>query len=248
MKLAHPFDPRTNVGVEQALWHNDPHLEALVRDIIERVKPARFVETGTHMGWTSAWVAHNYPDLPVFTVEVDADFYQRSGENLAPYPNVTRAHDSSVNFLWKLLPTLKQGVTLFFLDAHWNPPVPLQEECSIVSALHRFVCLIDDFNCWNPRFGGDTFYSRFSLDYTKSGPDGGGDAYLNDLSYVMWALYGQDDHHYRPNYEPKPGNNGVGLFFEGVEYEPPATWRRETWEEFLASRDTTYPIHPSAVW
>lgn len=246
MNLPHPFDPRTQVGIEQALWHHDTHLETMVRHVIETIKPDGFVETGSHMGWTAAWVAHNYPDLPVFTVECDQDFYTRGGENLKRYQNVTHVFDDSRSFLWKMLPTLQQGTTLAWLDAHWTPPPPLKEECRIVSLLDRFVCLIDDFQCWNPMLGGDTFYSRPSLDYTKSGPAGGGDAYHNDLSYTASEL--GDCRHFRPCYDAKPGNNGVGMFVKGIDYTPPATWRSETWEQFMASRPAdAYPLHPSSA-
>lgn len=248
----------TQVSEHQALWHADPVLEAFVRDIFERAKPDVFVETGTHLGWTSRWVAVNYPDVKVRTVEADARFLGSIRANLGEFGDrVQWAHDDSVNWLWKLLPELQAArQPLFWLDAHWHPPVPLREECRIVATLDRYICLIDDFQCWGPDFSGDTFYARQSLDYTKDGAEGGGDRYHNDLSYTREALYGRigryDTHptHYRPAYEPKPGNNGVGFFIEDFEpegwYVPPSTWRRETWDQFLASRPATaYPMHPS---
>ncbi|TAK10571.1 MAG: hypothetical protein EPO32_14660 [Anaerolineae bacterium] len=245
--MKHRFDPRTQVGIEQALWHADPILERFVRTTIEQVKPARFVETGTHMGWTSLWVADNYPDLPVYTVETDKDFYERSGENLSGHRNVHRTLGDSRRFLRDLVPTMADGVTLLWLDAHWYPPVPLREECAIVKTLGQYVCLLDDFQCYAPDFNGDTFYSRFSKDYTKTGPEGGGDAYKNDLSYVVSEL--GDRGHFRPNYTPKPGNNGVGCWVKGIDWTPPEwAMKAENWAEFVRNRPPgAYPMHPSSV-
>ena len=219
----HSFDPRTQA--QQYVWHKDSHLESIVRHVIETAKPDRWVETGTHMGWTSLWVAQNYPWLPIYTVEVDADYYAKAKENLAPYPQAHVVLGSSPDFLWRLLPSLKRGLTLFWLDAHWWPPVPLREECQIIAQLDRYVCLIDDFASWGPDFGGDIFYS--------TAPNHG-DAYLNDISYVASAL-GQRYH--RPIYTPRPGYKGVGLFQNGVDYTPPADlMKEETLDEFLATQ------------
>jgi FkbM family methyltransferase len=241
----HMFDPRTQLNF--IIWHQDPTLEAFIRKLIDTVKPDRWVETGTHMGWTSMWVAHNYPDLPIFTVEVDPDFYARSKENLAQYPNVTISHDSSPNFLAKLLPTIKEGMTIFWLDAHWWPPVPLREECRLVASLDRYICLLDDFSCWKPDFSGDTFFTI---------PPSGGDAYLNDISYVCSEL---GEHYWRPVWTPGQGNKGVGLFTKGTDYVPPPEYMRaEDLNGFIETRGrskidragepgfVTYPLHPSS--
>ena len=233
--MRHTYDPRTNVGMDK-LWHADPTLERFIRHTIAAVKPDCFVETGTFMGWTSGWLAENYPEIQVHTVEIDDDFYQRSGENLAPFPNVRRAHDHSVNFLWKLLPELRGKLSLFWLDAHWYPPPPLREECRIVATLDRYVCLLDDFQCYAPDFNGDIFYS---MGQTK------GDAYKNDLSYTA-SEFGAASH-YRPNYQPRPGFNGVGCFIKGVDYVPPLEFMRpEDAGAFLRQRPASpFPLHPS---
>lgn len=205
--IPHLFDPRTQLNY--TIWHNDPNLERFIRHIIETVKPDRWVETGTHMGWTSAWVATHYPDLPLYTVEVDPEFHRKSVENLAQWPQVHVAHGSSPEFLERLLPMLRTGTTIFWLDAHWWPPVPLRRECKIVASLDRYVALLDDFSCWDPDFSGDTFYGR---------APSGGSAHLNDLYYVGPEM-GYSC--WRPSYQPQPGYKGVGLFLKDVEYTPP---------------------------
>jgi hypothetical protein len=239
------FDPRTQL--HHIIWHKDTKLEAFVLDLINDVKPDRIVETGTHMGWSTMWFADNFPTTKIFTVEVDADFYKRSGENLAVYGDrVVRAHDSSPNFLAKIQPELQQGLTLFWLDAHWWPPVPLREECAEVAKLDKYVCLLDDFSVWEPDFSGDTFFTI---------APSGGDGYLNDISYVSDKL---GETYWRPNWEQGPGGKGVGLFMKGMEYNPGPDMTKETLDEFIEKRARSiekrrsetgfvvYPPHPSS--
>lgn len=242
--MPHLYDPRTRLN--RIVWHDDPALETFIRNLIEELKPDRWVETGSHMGWTSMWVADNFPNLPIYTVEVDHQYFTVSKENLDPYPNANIAYDSSANWLWKMRPIFEEGLSLFWLDAHWWPPVPLREECSMVATLPRYVCLLDDFSCWAPDFGGDTFFTI---------PPSRGDAYLNDISYVCSEL---GENYWRPLWEPKPSSKGVGMFIKGTDYRPPSHYMRpENLEQFIATRAdavkrragepgfVTYPIHPS---
>lgn len=212
--MKHSYDPRTQNA--RIVWHNDPTMEVFIRHLIETIKPDRWVETGTHMGWTSIWVAENYPNLPIYTIEVDPDYYVSSKENLAPYPQVALSFGSSQDFLRKLLPVLRKGLSIFWLDAHWWPPVPLRDECKVVASLDRYICLLDDFTCWGPDFSGDTFWSL---------PPCNGEARLNDLSYTADIL-GQKC--YRPDYQSMPGYKGYGLFTKGVNYTPPPSLKVET--------------------
>lgn len=232
----HLFDPRTQL--DYIVWHKDPNLESFIRHLITTLKPDRWVETGTHMGWTSMWIAQNFPDLPIYTVEVDETFHAMARDNLAPYPQVALSLGHSPDFLRDLKPITSRGLTVFWLDAHWWPPVPLKDECRIVASHERFVCLIDDFSCWNPDFSGDTFYTI---------APSSGDAHLNDISYVAAEM---GERYWRPNYAPAPGYKGVGLFTRGTSYVPP--WnlmKKEDLDEFIATRPVgrpdSYPLHPS---
>lgn len=242
--MKHPYDPKTQLSY--IVWHEDDRIEESIRHIIELGKPDRFVETGSHMGWTCHWVAENYPNLPIYTVEVDVEFYNKARENLEPFSQVSVKHGTSPEFLQSLLPVLKNGLNLFWLDAHWYPPVPLKRECEVVSTLDKYICLIDDFSCWEPDFLGDTFFSI----YPSSG-----DAYLNDLSYVTKEM---GEVYWRPKWEQPKGGKGVGMFLKGVDYEPPIDfWEKETLDEFLEKRRrsiqrrkdepgfVSYPVHPS---
>jgi len=206
--MKQPYDSRTQL--EYIVWHNDDRLESFIKHLIKTVKPDRWVETGTHMGWTSAWVAENYPGLPLYTIEVDKEFHSLSKQNLEKYPRVYPSFGNSPEFLRKLHPILNRGVSIFWLDAHWWPPVPLLEECKIITSLDRYICLIDDFSCWSPYFEGDIFWSRAPCN---------GPARYNDLSYLH-EIMGKEC--YRPDYQSVKGNKGYALFTKGVDYIPPS--------------------------
>lgn len=203
------FDPR--IQTHYTVWHEDAYLEALVKDIMEKLKPDRFVETGSHMGWTLMWMAKRYPGLPIYSAEIDDAYFQASLHNCKPYPYIQLFKMNSPDFLRSILadnPLHNWGLTLFWLDAHWWPPVPLREECKVVSKLGRYVCLIDDFACKDPDFGGDVFEGR-----------------ENNLSYVADIM---GPRCWRPNYPSLPPyNKGYGLFLKGVSYSPPGFMKED---------------------
>jgi hypothetical protein len=203
--VRHAHDPWVGYGTQ--VWHNDDKFEAFVEHLIETVKPDRFVETGTNMGWTSCWVAQKFPWLPIYTVECAPRYFQIVKENFAPYPQIAFSEGDSVDFLARLKPVLIRGLSLFWLDAHWWENLPLRKECEVVAGLDRYACLIDDFECKDPNFEGDV-YKDIRI----------------GLPYVSPPLPGEC---WRPNYEAKPGFKGYGLFLKDVDYVAPSTMRRD---------------------
>lgn len=201
------YDDRTNT--RQQVWHNDRNFAEVITHLIETMQPSCFVETGTHMGWTSAWIAQRFPWLPVFTSEVDPEYFYRASHNLMEFPSVAAHLLPSVEFLKKLCPMLARGNPLFWLDAHWMPPEPLLDECRVVAQLPKYVALIDDFHCKDPTFHGDTFnYGRDPV----------------CLEYVAGSM---GPSCWRPDYPAQPGNAGYGMFIKNVPYTPPRHMKRE---------------------
>jgi hypothetical protein len=202
------YDPRIATGY--TVWHKDPNCEALVNDIITKLKPDRFVETGTHMAWTLMYIAKRYPDLPIYSAEIDQQYFASSVHNSKPYPLIRLFNMNSPDFLKLIYNELKKGLSFFWLDAHWWQYVPLRDECKIVATLDKYVALVDDFASNDPRFGGDVF--------------AGG--HENNLTYLADILGKKC---YVPNYESlPPDHKGYGLFLKGVKYEVPKTMREET--------------------
>ena len=216
--MAHPFDPRIDHG--HIVWHDDPNLEMLIVDLVNRVDPDVWIETGTHMGWTSHWMARRFLELEIWTCEVDGEYYQKSKENLAVFGDrVKLTQGDSRAFMREAKKRLETGedfprrregmppLPMFWCDAHWYPPVPLREECAVVATLPRYVCLLDDFGCEAPHFDGDVFQE---LDGRRVDND---QLYTADImGPVCW----------RPAYPSWPGCKGVALFTKGIDYEPPA--------------------------
>ena len=169
--LRHPFDPRINAGVDVALWHADPNFEAVIVALVTTLRPTIWIETGTHCGWTSHWVANRWPQMPLETVECSEHYARIARENLGDLPNVTLHEGDSATWLPERLARLAPGEQPFlWLDAHWYRPVPLLRECAAVAKLDRYVCMIDDFDFKNPDFSGDggeeTFdYKILNLEY-----------------------------------------------------------------------------------
>lgn len=215
--MAHPFDARINHGY--IVWHDDPNIEALIVDIVNNVDPDVFIETGTHMGWTAHWMAKRFLELEIWSCEVDVEYHKKSVDNLAGFDGVILTHGDSRAFMREAKKKLDSGdlalnrarppaetVPMFWLDAHWYPPVPLREECAVVATLPRYICLLDDFGCAAPHFDGDVFQELDGRSVTNN------HHYVADiLGPACW----------RPNYPSWPGCKGVGLFIKGVDYEPP---------------------------
>lgn len=200
----HLYDPRIQHGY--IVWHSDPLFEAVVSAIVGWARPGVFVETGTHMGWTSMYVARKWPRLRIRTVEVDPEYHRLSSENLAPF-GVTPDRGDSVPWLRQVVSSLDlstidphlgcEPLPLFWLDAHWYDPPPLREECKIVATLDKYVAIVDDFFCASPDFEGDVFTdgSRCSLPYVA-----------DILGGECW----------RPAYPSWPGTKGYGIFIKGL--------------------------------
>ena len=202
-------------GNPPVFWHTDSNCENLVLDIMEQLDPTRFVETGTHLGWTCMWLAERYPHLSVSSVEIDSLFYGIAQHNCKAYPNIKLYNMSSPDFLALIYPQLRKGLTFFSLDAHWWRYTPLKDECKIISTLDKYVVIVDDFACKNPDFGGDLF------------PDDNGVPLVveNNIDYLGDTL---GKKFWRPDYpEPKPNGKGYALFLKGVNYEPPKTMKLE---------------------
>jgi hypothetical protein len=206
------YDPRTNG--HPVPWHHDANGEALVVDIMAKLKPDRFVETGSHMGWTDMWMAQHYPGLRIFTVELDPEYARTAQYNLAHYPNVTARQGNSPEFLAAHRREFSEGLTFFFLDAHFWSVVPLREELKFVVSLDRHVTLIDDFYCKDPDFDGDTFEGTDD----KPGKQ-------NNLAYLADII---GPRIWRPSYPAQPPwHKGYGLIWKGVDYTPPSTMKED---------------------
>ncbi len=131
--------------------HDDPVLQKVFVLLGKEIKASSIVETGTFMGYSTSFMADNFPHKPIFTSEINPINYKKAVKNLSKYKNVKVFLGTSPKFLIDLINNNSIGDTpLFFLDAHWLNDWPLEEEIEIITRkVKRSVILIDDFKIPN---------------------------------------------------------------------------------------------------
>jgi hypothetical protein len=103
-----------------------------------------FVETGTFVGCTAAFMARNV-SAPVYTAEIDPRNFELAKRRLRGIPNAHIVNANSTKFLASL-PLAPTTRTFFYLDAHWYDYLPLADETELIFSKFRdFVVMVDDF-------------------------------------------------------------------------------------------------------
>lgn len=129
-----------------------------VVSLINEHECTSIVETGTYCGDTTRFLALEFPDIPVFTCEINGLFYAKALARLKDVKNVTAELSDSTSFLAALAASGRLGARPFFyLDAHWYENNPLRDELSIIIAAgFPSVVVIHDFEVpGRPEFGFD---------------------------------------------------------------------------------------------
>lgn len=128
-------------------FHGDEYLLNLVDTLLK--KSNFFVETGTNVGSTLAYVARNYPSISCLSCEPDINAYQQALANVSNYSNVSLFNETSQKFLKQILnqESIINGEVIFWLDAHgYGFEWPLKEEIELITkAKNNAFILIDDF-------------------------------------------------------------------------------------------------------
>jgi hypothetical protein len=122
--------------------------QRLFWEIITKLKPQAIVETGTHLGTTTEFMAET--DLPVYTIELDSRRFGFCRARFWQRHNITLLNEDSRRGLRKLisgpLRDLTAGALFFYLDAHWNADLPLAEEIDLIfDGCPAAIVMIDDF-------------------------------------------------------------------------------------------------------
>lgn len=130
-------------------FHGDHYLLSLVDDLIRREGIDCFIETGTNVGSTLAYVGCRYPDIQVLSCEPDREAYRRAKGHTKKLPNVEIHNLRSQEFLSLLAgkSELFDRKCLFWLDAHgYGFEWPLKEEVAfIVQHFRSAYVMVDDF-------------------------------------------------------------------------------------------------------
>jgi len=155
------FRDRSELG-----FHGDSEFRNLIRQIISNLPVSSFVETGTYMGDSTSYVAKLNRNLPIFSCEINDDFFGVGKRQLEGFENVELHKSSSPEFIENLLESNRLGdLPVFFLDAHWYSYWPLEDEINIISSSGMScVIVIDDFKVpGRPEF----VYSKYRIDGEK---------------------------------------------------------------------------------
>ncbi len=110
-----------------------------------------FVETGTYLGLTAAFLAAAYK--VVHTIELDRSLYENARRRLRQHPNVHCYHGDSTAVIKDILPGIDHPA-VFWLDAHYTGGIttragvntPVMGELSAIFAhpVETHLILIDD--------------------------------------------------------------------------------------------------------
>lgn len=127
-------------------FHGNRILRRMVADMIKACGVTSFVETGTCTGITTEYMASSFPSLPIFSCEIDPQYYGPSSARLRVYKNITVSLESSEKFIARLVSEKTLGdFPMFFLDAHWFDYWPLPDEIAAIATLPKSITLVDDF-------------------------------------------------------------------------------------------------------
>lgn len=130
-------------------FHGDQYLLSLIDDLIKNEHIDCFIETGTNVGSTLAYVGNRYPGIQVLSCEPDREACQRARTHTAALPSVEVHNLRSQEFLSVLAgrPELFGKKCLFWLDAHgYGFEWPLKEEVAFIAThFKQAYVMVDDF-------------------------------------------------------------------------------------------------------
>jgi len=114
-----------------------------------------FIETGTHLGTTSARMSSLFRE--VHTIEISDLYYEESKKSLNRLQNVKTYLGDCVDLLPSILSSCV-GNTVFWLDGHWSggttgrgkDDCPVLDECKIINnylsqTCSKSIIVIDDY-------------------------------------------------------------------------------------------------------
>lgn len=152
--------------------HGDPIGQKVFVLLGKEFKATSFIETGTFKGYSTSFMAKNFPSTKILTCEINDTSFKKARANLKNYKNVEVFHSTSPKFLSKILDQKEIIGTLpiFYLDAHWLDNWPLEEELRLISKkVKSAIIIIDDFKVPDsPQFEFDKYKSvECSIDLVK---------------------------------------------------------------------------------
>jgi len=124
--------------------------------IINQFNPTLLIETGTHLGNTTEFIATL--NIPFMAVEKDGNFFNITNEKIKHHKHVNLIQGDSAETLEAQFEYLKDKKILAFLDAHWGGGFILERELELMAKLpiKPFLILHDFYNPEHPEYGYDS--------------------------------------------------------------------------------------------
>jgi hypothetical protein len=150
-------------------FNGDTFIQQEVLELKDRFNIKTAVETGTHIGTTTLFLAEHFQD--VLTLEINETYYDIACERLKDKENVTGCLADSSCHLPELLDLIdREKPVFFFADAHWESHCPLEDELQAFAQKNiRPVIAIHDFKVpGEPTLGYDSYNGQdFTFEWLK---------------------------------------------------------------------------------
>lgn len=155
-------------------FHGDKYLLEFVDYIICNCNCNYFIESGTNVGSTLAYVAGKYPNIQCISCEPDKQAFEQAVKNTSQFLNVLIFNETSQIFSKRFSYQYNHSAEdnlLFWLDAHgYGFKWPLKDELGFITRnFKEAYILIDDFKVPGLEcFGYDQYQEQIcSFDYIK---------------------------------------------------------------------------------
>jgi hypothetical protein len=144
----------------------------LITQILSSFNVELFIETGTYLGNTTEFIAKNFPNIKIVTIEINETNYNNSFKKLCNYTNINCIKGDSSKILKEI--DINHCLNkLYYLDAHWYDHNPVRDELKYIfeNSKGNEIIIIDDFKVPNRNLSYDRplemDYIKDLLDYDK---------------------------------------------------------------------------------
>jgi len=134
-----------------------PIKRMVITSYLRRYGIRRFVETGTYLGDTLAYISQ-FEGIYATSIELQNAYFCEAENRFAKHKNINLLRGDSGKILPKIVLEIKEP-TLFWLDGHYsggntgkgnlNTPVSAELDSILNSPIKGHVVLIDDARCFN---------------------------------------------------------------------------------------------------
>lgn len=124
---------------------------------LQNYRLTQFIETGTHLGDTLAYIAHD-KSIHCTSIELAEVYYKQAKHRFRSYTNIDLIHGDSGDLMASVINKL-DSPALFWLDGHYSggltaqgtidTPICAELEAILMSRHKEHVILIDDVRCFD---------------------------------------------------------------------------------------------------